>query len=106
MSTLAAAALALHNQGLHVFPADHPDQPDCIGLHGPDTPCDGIRGKHPAVKWKAWAVAATAQMIELAWEAMVSPGPPSRRRSGPSTLATSRGVRSRRNSPPWSPAST
>ena len=62
------AALALHKQGLHVFPADHPDQPKCIGLHDPaKSPCDGKRGKHPSVKFATWAVAATPQMIDLAW---------------------------------------
>ena len=67
MTALSAAALTLHKQGLHVFPADHPDQPDCIGKHGPDTPCDGKRGKHPAVKWGVWAVTVTPEMINLEW---------------------------------------
>ena len=48
--------------------ADHPGQPECIGKHGPDNPCDGIRGKHPAVKWGTWAVEVTPQMIDLVWE--------------------------------------
>ena len=68
VTDLVAQALALHQQGLHVFPADHPDQSHCIGLHGPATsPCDGTRGKHPAIKWGTWAVAATEQMIDQAW---------------------------------------
>ncbi len=68
-SALSDAALALHKQGLHVFPVDHPDHPDCIGKHDPDkSPCDGTRGKHPACKWGTWAVAATPQMIEQAWD--------------------------------------
>jgi Bifunctional DNA primase/polymerase, N-terminal len=54
-------------QGLHVFPADHPGHPECIGRHGPDSPCDGTRGKHPAVKWGVWAVTVTPQMIDLEW---------------------------------------
>ena len=62
-----AAAIALHERGLHVFPADHPDHPECLGLHGPNSPCDGKRGKHPAVKFGVWAVTVTPQMIELAW---------------------------------------
>ncbi|MDQ1305773.1 MAG: hypothetical protein QG671_1605, partial [Actinomycetota bacterium] len=37
------------DQGLHVFPLDHPGQRNCAGLHGPNNPCDGTRGKHPAV---------------------------------------------------------
>jgi hypothetical protein len=61
------AALALHARGFHVFPADHPDHPECIGKHGPDSPCDGKRGKHPAVKWGVWAVTVTPQMIEREW---------------------------------------
>jgi Bifunctional DNA primase/polymerase, N-terminal len=67
MST-AATALRLREQKLHVFPADHPVHPECIGKHGPDNPCDGSRGKHPAVKWGTWAVAETPQMIEQVWE--------------------------------------
>ena len=62
------AALELHKRGLHPFPCDHPDQPACIGLHGPETPCDLVRGKHPSVKYKTWAVAATPQMIEMAFD--------------------------------------
>jgi hypothetical protein len=58
----------LHDLGFHVFPVDHPDHPECIGKHGPTSPCDGKRGKHPAVKFGTWAVAATAQMIDLEWE--------------------------------------
>lgn len=61
------AALKLHERGLHVFPVDHPHHPQCIGKHGPTAPCDGHRGKHPAVKWSVWAVAATPQMIEDMW---------------------------------------
>ena len=61
------SAIALHDRGFHVFPADHPDHRECIGLHGPDSPCDGQRGKHPAVKFGTWAVAVTPKMIELAW---------------------------------------
>ncbi len=52
---------------LHVFPADHPDHKQCIGKHGPDNPCDGKRGKHPAVKWGVWAIAPTPQTISLGW---------------------------------------
>ena len=63
---LAAAALELHAQGLHVFPVDHPDQPKCIGAHA-KIPCDGKRGKHPACTWGTWAVAATDKMIDQAW---------------------------------------
>ncbi|WP_328295785.1 bifunctional DNA primase/polymerase [Kineococcus sp. NBC_00420] len=38
-----------------VFPLDHPDLPVCIGLHGPTTPCDGKRGKHPTTRWSKTA---------------------------------------------------
>jgi hypothetical protein len=57
----------LHQQGFHVFPLDHPAQPGCIGKHGKTSPCDGDRGKHPAVKWGVWSVTVTAQMIDLEW---------------------------------------
>lgn len=63
----AAGAHALHERGFHVFPVDHPDHADCIGKHGPTSPCDGHRGKHPAVKFGTWAVTVTAQMIDLEW---------------------------------------
>ncbi len=61
------AARILHDRGLHVFPVDHPNHPQCIGKHGPDSPCDGHRGKHPAVKWGVWSVTVTPQMIDLEW---------------------------------------
>lgn len=62
-----AIAHQYHAAGYHPFPVDHPDQISCIGAHGPNTPCDGQRGKHPAVKWKTWSVSATSQMIDAAW---------------------------------------
>jgi hypothetical protein len=43
--------LALAERGFHIFPLDHPDLPKCIGMHGPSTPCDGVRGKHNYVKY-------------------------------------------------------
>ncbi|BBX69708.1 phage/plasmid primase, P4 family [Mycolicibacterium psychrotolerans] len=58
----------LHECGFHAFPTDHPDQPICIGKHGPATPCDGIRGKHPAVKFGTWAIVPTPKMIDLEWD--------------------------------------
>lgn len=61
------AALAYAEYGLHVFPVDHPSQPGCIGAHKPEDPCDGKRGKHPAVAWKTWAATNTPQMIRDAW---------------------------------------
>jgi hypothetical protein len=42
---------ALATLGLHLFPVDHADLPRCIGCHRPGEPCDGKRGKHPAVAW-------------------------------------------------------
>jgi Bifunctional DNA primase/polymerase, N-terminal len=62
-----ACAHELHQRGLNVFPLDHPAHPKCTGLHGPTSPCDGERGKHPTVKWGTWAVTVTTQMIDLAW---------------------------------------
>lgn len=50
-----------------VFPADHPDHPECIGAHNLAHPCDGIRGKHPAVAWSTWRV-VTPPMLDTAWE--------------------------------------
>jgi hypothetical protein len=64
---LTGAAHRLHARGFHVFPADHPDHSECIGRHGPTSPCDGTRGKHPAVKWGVFGVTVTPQMIDLAW---------------------------------------
>jgi Bifunctional DNA primase/polymerase, N-terminal len=57
----------LHDRGLHVFPVDHPRHRECIGKHSATFPCDGTRGKHPAVKWGVWAVTVTPQMIEREW---------------------------------------
>lgn len=67
MSELVAAAHRLHGSGFHVFPIDHPGRVQCIGLHGPTNPCDGQRGKHPAVKFGTWAVTVTDKTIDLAW---------------------------------------
>ena len=63
MPSMADRALELQaSRGFYVFPTDHPDQSRCIGLHNPVTsPCDSIRGKHPAVKWKTWAPIAKAK---------------------------------------------
>src|SRR3954471_9964232 len=63
----AAVAHKLLSRGFHPFPADHPDHAECIGKHGPDYPCDGIRGKHLNVKWGTWAIAPTPQMIQAVW---------------------------------------
>lgn len=56
------------DQGLHVFPLDHPGQRNCAGLHGPNNPCDGTRGKHPAVVWGTWAQTVTHKQIDLQWD--------------------------------------
>lgn len=61
----AAIAVDLAVQGCHIFPVDHPDRPVCVGLHGPSSPCDGTRGKHPAVKWKSEATTDDDQIV--AW---------------------------------------
>jgi hypothetical protein len=51
------SALKLAEHGWYVFPADHPDLPQCVGVqtaeHNPAT-CDK-RGKHPAIKWDTGA---------------------------------------------------
>ena len=63
-----ALARKRHQQGLHVFPLDHPDHQRCIGKHHPEkSPCDGKRGKHPAVTWGTWAATNTDQMILMEW---------------------------------------
>ena len=36
-----SVAHCLHALGFHVFPVDHPDQPECIGKHGPTRPATG-----------------------------------------------------------------
>lgn len=45
------AALWLQSRGLYVFAVDHPGEPECVGAHAPDHPCDGSRGKHPTGRW-------------------------------------------------------
>lgn len=59
------AARALLARGFVVFPADHPGQRKCIGAHQA-VPCDGQRGKHPAVAWSTWNV-VTSKMIDTHW---------------------------------------
>lgn len=49
-----------------VFPLDHPGLPECIGLHGPTTPCDGKRGKHPATRWGSTAT-TDEEMVKTAF---------------------------------------
>ncbi len=47
-----------------MFAADHPGNPECIGAHHPDAPCDGSRGKHPTGKWSR---DATRDPARLRW---------------------------------------
>jgi hypothetical protein len=52
-TTPIEAALALGRLGTYVFPIDHPDLPQCVGVgrdHNPGE-LDHQRGKHPAVKF-------------------------------------------------------
>ena len=58
-----SSALWLAGRFGRVFPIDHPDLVACAGLHGPKTPCDGTRGKHPCV---AWGSKSTADPDQLA----------------------------------------
>jgi hypothetical protein len=62
------AALAHASAGIHVFPADHPELPQCAGVktaeHDPTT-CDK-RGKHPVVKWDTGA-STSPQNIAYWW---------------------------------------
>jgi hypothetical protein len=53
-------------RGFTVFPADHPVQSKCIGAHNA-TPCDGKRGKHPAVAFSTWNVVTDA-MLDINWQ--------------------------------------
>jgi hypothetical protein len=62
-----AAAHRLSARGFHVFPVDHPAHAKCIGKHGANAPCDGHRGKHPAVSWGTWAATNTGSLINRAW---------------------------------------
>jgi hypothetical protein len=59
-------ALWLADRGMHVFPVDHPTLPKCAGLmHKRDAaPCETKnRGKHPTVKWGAYATTDRATII-------------------------------------------
>ena len=68
MTDLVTQALALHKQGLHVFPADHPDQPKCIGEHDPVKIAVRREPRQASRRHVGdLAIAATPQMIDLAW---------------------------------------
>jgi hypothetical protein len=41
----------IRDRGWRPFPLDHPSLSTCGGLHGPNNPCDGKRGKHPIAKF-------------------------------------------------------
>ncbi|GIH25145.1 DNA primase [Acrocarpospora phusangensis] len=43
------------SHGFHMFPADHPGNPECVGAHHPERPCNGQRGKHPCGRWSVLA---------------------------------------------------
>lgn len=49
--TLAWVHWLWTNHQFALFAADHPGNPECVGAHHPDAPCDGNRGKHPCGKW-------------------------------------------------------
>lgn len=57
-----------HN--FHMFPTDHPGNPECVGAHRADSPCDGTRGKHPCGKWSRDATNDPARL-----RAMFARGP-------------------------------
>lgn len=68
-SPFIEAAQELSRNGFHVFALDHPKLPQCIGQHRPGKPCDGHRGKHPAVKWSVFTATETPpQMVETVWD--------------------------------------
>lgn len=62
-SSLGTGA-ALLAQGFTIIPLDHPDNPRCVGAHGPSNPCDGTRGKHPVGKWAKTACRTYEDLIE------------------------------------------
>jgi hypothetical protein len=60
-----AVAQWLAGKGMHVFELDHPELAKCAGLHRPDDPCDGQRGKHPACKWSTAATTDPKKVIAM-----------------------------------------
>ncbi|MFC5996260.1 bifunctional DNA primase/polymerase [Pseudonocardia hispaniensis] len=64
-------AVAARNRGWRPFPVDSPLSPDCVGLHK-TTPCDGQRGKHPAV---AFTTATATEPADKQLEHWFNRGP-------------------------------
>jgi len=61
-----ADALALARRGFHVFPVDHPELPECVGLHQPVVDrASCARGKHPFVRYSE--VASTDEATICDW---------------------------------------
>lgn len=58
------AGAALIAQGFTIIPLDHPDNPHCVGAHGPNNLCDGTRGKHPVGKWAKTACRTYDDLVE------------------------------------------
>ncbi|MFI9552628.1 bifunctional DNA primase/polymerase [Nonomuraea endophytica] len=48
-----------------LFTADHPGNPECVGAHHPNAPCDGGRGKHPCGKWSREATRDPAKLRRM-----------------------------------------
>ena len=61
-----ADALALARRGFYVFPVDHPELPECVGLHLPAVDrASCTRGKHPFVRYSE--VASTDEATICDW---------------------------------------
>ncbi|MEU4405036.1 bifunctional DNA primase/polymerase [Streptosporangium sp. NPDC023963] len=50
-STWTAVQWLAHRFNFKMATADHPANPECVGAHYPDRPCDDQRGKHPVGRW-------------------------------------------------------
>jgi hypothetical protein len=67
MNTALDIAQRAVARGWRPFPLDHPELPACIGLHGPASPCNGKRGKHPAIKWGTATVIEPPDALLATW---------------------------------------
>ncbi len=71
--TMLDHALAFRDRGWRPFPLDHPDLPQCVGLHGPKNPCPtpdrggDKRGKHPCVAYGTAAASEAPDQLLRHW---------------------------------------
>ncbi|WP_433541154.1 bifunctional DNA primase/polymerase [Streptosporangium sandarakinum] len=59
-STWAAVHWLVDRFDFKLAAADNPANPECVGAHRPDEPCDGQRGKHPCGRWTLVATNSAA----------------------------------------------